>query len=92
MRGTGGKLIKAGSGTLTFTGVNQFTGSVNVNQGELILNSGNNANPLGTNGSRTITIASGATLTANGDNPFSTGANAPLVVVNGTMKTRATST
>ena len=66
--------------------MNQFTGSVNVNQGELILNSGNNANPLGTNGSRTITIASGATLTANGDNPFSTGANAPLVVVNGTMK------
>ncbi len=81
-----GGLTKSGSGTLELTGANTLTGNVTVNQGELYLNSGNNAHPLGTNGSRTITIASGATLSANGDNPFSTGANAPFIVVNGTMK------
>ena len=84
-----GAFTKTGSGKLELKAQGSLTGNVTVSQGELYFNSGNNKPALGTNGNRTITIASGATLTAGGDNPFGTGANSPFVVVNGTFKTAA---
>ena len=36
--GTGGSLVKVGTGTLTLTGVNTFTGSTTVNAGSLVVN------------------------------------------------------
>lgn len=85
-----GTLTKYGQGTVTFNGVNGgFTGNVVVNAGTLILDRQNNP-PLGINSNRTVTVNSGATLTAtaNGHNPFGTGTGPPLIIINGgTMNT-----
>ncbi|MEO5917331.1 MAG: autotransporter-associated beta strand repeat-containing protein [Luteolibacter sp.] len=50
-------IIKTGSGALTLTGTNTFTGTTAVNQGKLLV--------PGTLPSSAVTIASGATLAAN---------------------------
>jgi autotransporter-associated beta strand protein len=85
-----GALTKQGSGTVVFNGANGgFSGNVVVNAGTLILDKTNNP-PLGANSSRTVTINAGATLTATagGQNPFGTGTQPPLIIVNGgTMNT-----
>jgi len=55
--GIGGDFVKAGSGTLSLSGVNTYTGTTNINVGKIsVLNAG----ALG--GSNSISIASGAAL------------------------------
>ena len=50
---------KAGTGTLTLTSANTYTGGTNINQGKIVLNGGSLA-------SGTVSIADGATLSASG--------------------------
>ncbi len=59
--GTGGALVKSGSGTLTLTGTNTYTGGTSITAGTLQLGSG------GSNGTLTgtIDVSSGATLQLN---------------------------
>ncbi|WP_430391400.1 autotransporter-associated beta strand repeat-containing protein [Dyella sp. 20L07] len=54
--GAGGGLTKIGSGTLTLTNSNSYTGATNVNAGTLLVN-GNQAAATGA-----VTVATGATL------------------------------
>ena len=53
-----GSLVKAGSGVLTFTGTNLYTGSTTVNAGKLVVN--------GSTATGAVTVASGATLGGSG--------------------------
>ena len=86
-----GAIIKYGLGTAVFSGSNgSFAGDIVVNGGTLVIGGSANSNPLGTTGSRTVTITAGATLTATADchNPFGTGDGRPLIIINGgTMNT-----
>ncbi len=50
---------KAGTGTLTLTSANTYTGGTNINQGKIVLSGGSLA-------SGTVSIADGATLSASG--------------------------
>ena len=61
-------LIKNGSGTLTLTGANTYTGATTVNDGTLKIQ----ANAFLTT-ARNYTIASGAVLNLDGANRFATG-------------------
>ncbi|MCU0780449.1 MAG: autotransporter-associated beta strand repeat-containing protein, partial [Akkermansiaceae bacterium] len=54
LAGTGGSLVKAGTGTLTLTGTGSLTGGAVVSQGTLLLN---NPTSLGTLGSVTLNDA-----------------------------------
>jgi autotransporter-associated beta strand protein len=54
--GTGGSLIKVGTGTLTLSGANTYTGGTSLNSGSLVV--GNNS-ALGTG---TLSMAAGTTL------------------------------
>ena len=58
--GGAGSIIKTGTGTLTFSGSNTFTGNITVNSGRLTL--GSQANLSGVNLARTFTISAGAAL------------------------------
>ncbi len=53
-----GNLVKAGTGTLTLTGVNTFSGTTDVGAGRLLVN--------GTNANSAVTVATGATLGGSG--------------------------
>ena len=57
--GTLGSLVKDGSGTLTLSGANTYTGATNVNGGKLVVNGSTSA-------SSAVTVASGATLSGTG--------------------------
>ena len=57
--GTGGSLVKVGSGTLTLSGVNTYTGSTIVSTGELIVNGSIASSSL-------TTVNSGAVLSGSG--------------------------
>ena len=57
--GTGGSLVKTGSGTLTLSGINTYTGATTVDAGTLIVN-GSIANSVLT------TVSSGGTLAGTG--------------------------
>ena len=91
MSGTGGSLIKVGTGTSTLTGgTSSFTGNVTVNGGTLSVSTANNGanSSLGARiAGRTITVNPGATLQFNTNNIFGGGgnlaANLPAIVVNG---------
>ncbi len=89
--GTAGGILKTGVGTMVLNNVNNsFTGNITVDGGTLVGlgASGNTNTSLGqSSGSRTITVNSGATLLASGNNVFGGGsqtlANTIKVIVNG---------
>jgi autotransporter-associated beta strand protein len=56
--GTGGSLVKVGTGTLTLSGINTYTGATTVNAGTLIVN--------GSIASSPVTVNAGATLAGIG--------------------------
>jgi autotransporter-associated beta strand protein len=60
--GTGGSLVKAGTGTLTLTGANTYTGPTTVSAGTLAVN---NTTGTGT-GTGLTTVAAGATVMGSG--------------------------
>jgi autotransporter-associated beta strand protein len=55
-------LVKAGSGTLTLSGVNTYTGATTISNGTLIVGDGTS----GSLGNTAVTVASGATLGGSG--------------------------
>jgi fibronectin-binding autotransporter adhesin len=60
--GTGGSIVKVGSGTLTLSGANTYTGGTTVAAGTLAVN-----NPLGSaTGTGAVQVQSGATLAGSG--------------------------
>lgn len=59
-------LVKNGSGTLTLSGVNTFTGAININQGTLAVTA-NNSLASHTNA---VTVQSGATFSLSGGNNY----------------------
>ena len=61
--GTTTSIFKDGSGTLTLTGANTYSGDTRINQGTLTVGSGGN---LG-NGDSDVFISNGATLNVNAD-------------------------
>jgi autotransporter-associated beta strand protein len=64
-------LVKTGSGTLTLTGSNTFTGNTYLNQGTLAYNVSNNLTYVGAiNGIGGLTKSGGAVLTLNGTNTY----------------------
>ena len=70
---TGGGLTKNGTGTLTLTGANTYTGETKVNAGKLII-------PATTTSLAKTTIASGASLTLSAN---ATGITTPELISNG---------
>jgi len=60
---TGGSLVKTGTGTLTLSGANTYTGATNVNAGTLQAGA---VNAFAS--SSAFTVAGGATLDLNGTN------------------------
>jgi len=57
IEGTGGSLVKDGTGTLTLTGINSYTGPTTINAGTLALGIGGSLAP-----SSGLTLASGASF------------------------------
>jgi len=91
LSGTGGSLIKIGTGTTTLTnGTSSFTGNVTVNQGTLeatTANSGANSSLGARIAGRTITVNAGATMLWSTNNIIGGGgqsaASLPNIIVNG---------
>lgn len=91
-----GNVTKAGAGSLTFTGVNTYTGATAVSAGSLFVN--------GSLGNTAVTVASGATfggvggsiglgaasVTINSGGILSNGAGAGLLTVNGSVSIAGT--
>jgi fibronectin-binding autotransporter adhesin len=74
---------KAGSGIMTLTGANTYSGGTTIDAGTLILGGSDHINALGTGA---VTINSGATLQTNGFNRLGlnvAGASPSAVIVNG---------
>lgn len=92
---SGGTFTKLGSGTLTLSGSNTFTGDVAINAGALVVGGpGDSSNPTGSalgslGSSRTVTVNPGASLLFNRANVFgnagSSAFNVALVVDAGTV-------
>lgn len=87
LAGTSG-LTKTGSGMLTVSGNNTFTGDLSVNSGKLQGGTATGASYLGSvTGGRTITVGNGATIAVLANNVFNGGgesaAGLPAVVLNG---------
>jgi autotransporter-associated beta strand protein len=61
-------LIKNGTGTLTLTNINTYTGGTTVNTGTLFANAANTGS--GAVGYGNVTVNSGGTITVGGDNSF----------------------
>ena len=59
IQGDGGSLVKVGTGTLTLSGVNTYTGGTTINAGELAVNGSIASSSL-------TTVNSGATLSGSG--------------------------
>ena len=59
LSGTGGSLIKTGTGTLTLSGTNTYSGNTTVSNGKLVINGSIST-------SATTTVSSGATLGGSG--------------------------
>lgn len=85
-------LVKTGSSNQTLGGLNNFTGNVTVNNGTLTANAvgSNTTGALGHNSTsgRTVTVASGASLSFTSNNIFGNSignANLPAVTVAGTL-------
>ncbi len=78
--GTGG-VTNNGSGTITFNGVEPYTGPTTVNAGILAL-SGPNANPSTLSASSSLTINSGGTVQLQSDNVLGTTAPGIPVTIN----------
>ncbi len=84
-------VAKNGNGTLIVTGNNTFSGNLSVNAGTLqggtATGNGGSGYLGAVNGSRTITVASGATIAINNNNVFGgnslSAAVIPAVVING---------
>lgn len=82
--GNGTSFVKVGSGTLTLTGVHNFTGTATISEGTVLMRSGSQ---LGTG---TLTVAQGATLMGVS---ASSGALAnSSYTINGTLQAGVTST
>ena len=60
--GTGGSVVKAGSGTETLSGNNTYTGNTTVNAGTLLVNNTSGS----ATGTGTVTVNSGGTLSGSG--------------------------
>ena len=75
-------VVKAGTGTLTFSGANTYTGTTTVSAGTLV--AANNT-ALGANNVSTVTVASGATLGLQGGIAISKDTvGTPRLTLNGT--------
>jgi autotransporter-associated beta strand protein len=87
LSGTGGSLIKSGTGTLALTGTSTYTGATTVNAGSLLVNGGlgntavtvNSGGLLGGNGS----ILGGVSVLAGGT--FSPGTTGPGLISVGSL-------
>lgn len=91
LQGTDGKLIKSGSGSLTLSAKQAYTGETVVDEGTLIL-SGGNAPDSGLFSSISITINEGGQILVYGDNAlqgYSTTLVAPLTINAGGSMTAA---
>ncbi|HZX76841.1 autotransporter-associated beta strand repeat-containing protein [Lysobacter sp.] len=89
LRGTSvlGGLTKAGTGALTLTANNTYTGTTNITAGTLELGNGGTTGSMGT-GAQAV-VAAGATLVANHSNAFNLSQN---IVGDGTLVQRGTGT
>ena len=90
--GSGGGLVKTGSGYLNLTGQSTFTGPVTISTGTLnvgvgAVNNGSTGAMGVANTGKTITVSAGATLSGTVNNWFgnngNTDANLPVITVNG---------
>lgn len=75
-------LVKKGSGSLTLSGANTFTGDLTIESGSLTL-ANNTNNGISDAGKGIITLGSGAVLAVSGSNVFGTGANLPADITLG---------
>ena len=78
--GTGGQLLKAGTGSLTLTGANTYTGATNISAGTLSLQATSGAAMANTSG---VAIGSGATLALGAANQINS--SATLALTGGTL-------
>jgi autotransporter-associated beta strand protein len=81
-------LTKVGTGTLTLSGANTFTGNVLISEGELQTSATNNIRSLGSDtAGRTITVSSGATLKFLGSDTLGNAASTPnpSLLISGTV-------